>query len=263
MREGTQRRVKRDPVDCFRPRVRDTNSQFVNVVRTRRQPIRVRRAAVDVVAVLGLCQLAACIDASLRLLHPVMPFITETLWQRLPHSPKDAMLAVAEWPTAFGQADSEQAVIEWQMLQDAITALRLRRAQDKVPPGQSRPALVQHATPRVLELLRANDGMVCRLARLERLEVAPDEQSLSGETILLDGVATTFALAATEVDREAEVQRLSAEVNRLAGLITSQRGKLANESFVSRAPEQVVARERQRLEDLLAESAALTRRLAD
>ena len=202
-------------------------------------------------------------DAALRLLHPVMPFITEALWTRLPGRAEGDSLVVAAWPRPGGAETDRDALDEFGIVQDAIGALRLRRAQDKVPPAETRPAAMQHATDRVRALLAANASLVERLARVERLEVADADARLVGETVTLDGAATTFALLRTASDREAERERLGRELARLGGLVTAQEGKLANESFVARAPAAVVDKEREKLRTLLAEVDALQRQLAD
>jgi valyl-tRNA synthetase len=192
-------------------------------------------------------------DTALRLLHPVMPFITETLWQRLPHAPKDQFLMQASWPVPGSWRADTDAVAQFEMLQTAITALRLRRATDKVPPGESRPAAVQHATPEAFALFEAIAAMIQRLAKVERLELVSSDATLVGETVMLAGVPTTFALLRTVTDPAAEQRRIAGEIDRLGKLVSAQQGKLANESFVSRAPESVVTKEREKLAALVAE----------
>jgi valyl-tRNA synthetase len=202
-------------------------------------------------------------DAGLRLLHPVMPFITEALWTRMPgRNPGDSLMT-ATWPRPGGAEADAAALHEFGIVQDAIAALRLRRAHDKVPPGETRPAAVQHATARVAALLADNAGLVTRLARVDRLEPVDGTSRLTGETVTLDGRPTTFALLRTDRDREAERARVEREVARLGGLVTAQAGKLANEAFVSRAPAAVVEKERQKLGTLRAELDALQQQLAE
>jgi len=200
-------------------------------------------------------------DTGLRLLHPVMPFISETLWQRLPHTAAGASLMTAAWPVPAPRPGAAAALEEFGMLQAAITAWRLRRATDKVPPSEARPGSVQHATPRLRELLGENAAIVQRLARLDRIEHADDGARLVGETVTLDGRPTTFVLLRTAVDPAAERARVTAEVARLTALAAQQRGKLANEAFVARAPAAVVGKERDKLAQLEGEIAALTRQL--
>jgi valyl-tRNA synthetase len=201
-------------------------------------------------------------DIGLRLLHPVMPFITETLWQRLPHTPTDASLMLAHWPVPAAWHHDAAAVADFEILQAAITALRLRRATDKVPPGESRPAAVQHATAHALALFEANAAMICRLAKVERLDVADPDARLVGETVMLAGTPTTFALLRTTTDPAAERRRIAGEIERLEQLVAAQQSKLANAAFVSRAPEAVVTKEREKLAALLAEIDVLRRQLA-
>ncbi len=205
---------------------------------------------------------AHVLDVALRLLHPVMPFITEALWLRLPGRAAGDSLVTAPWPVA-GPAGADQAAIDdFEILQQAIGALRLRRATDKVPPAEVRPAAMQHATPRVDALLAASEAMVLRLARVERLDRAEADAPLVGETVTLDGAPTTFALLRTAQDGAAERERVEKELARLDGLRTAQVGKLGNDAFTSRAPAAVVQKERDKLAALEAEIAALTRQLA-
>jgi valyl-tRNA synthetase len=201
-------------------------------------------------------------DIGLRLLHPVMPFITETLWKRLPQVDSDASLVIANWPEAGGRTADASAVEDFEMLKSAITAFRLRRAVDKVPPGESRPAAVQHPSPRLRKLIETNNGLLTRLARLDGIAMVPDSDTIIGETVVLDGRATTFALQRTATDSAAELERIRAEVARLQGLVEAQERKLANEAFVSRAPEAVVNKEREKLAALRSEIAALQRQMA-
>ncbi len=200
-------------------------------------------------------------DTGLRLLHPVMPFITEALWRRLPGRATDAALMVAAWPGTADPETDESAIDDFGILQEAIGALRLRRAHDKVPPAETRPAVAQHASSRVAALLTDNASLVARLARIDRLELVTDGTLVRGETVLLDGAPTTFGLLRTEGDAAAERARVEKEVARLRGLVSAQQGKLANEAFVSRAPAAVVENERQKLAALEAEVEALTRQL--
>jgi valyl-tRNA synthetase len=121
---------------------------------------------------------------------------------------------------------------------------------------------VQHASPTTLALFAAEAAMIERLAKVERLEVADPTDRLVGETVMLAGVPTTFALLRTVTDPAAEAQRITNEIERLVKLVAAQEGKLANESFVSRAPEAIVTKEREKLAALSAEVDVLRRQLA-
>lgn len=200
-------------------------------------------------------------DVGLRLLHPIMPFISETLWLRLPHVEQGSILLTAEWPVARPRPDDAAALADFGALQAAISALRLRRAIDKVPLDAVPGATVQHATPHLREVLTTNASLVQRLARVERLEHADDATPLSGETVTLDGQPTTFALLRPTVDAAAARARTTTELTRLQGLVAAQEGKLANDAFVARAPAAIVAKEREKLTTLQAEIAALQRQL--
>jgi valyl-tRNA synthetase len=121
---------------------------------------------------------------------------------------------------------------------------------------------VQHATAQALALFEANASMIGRLARVDGLEVVDAASPLMGETVSIGGQPTTFALLRTATDDAAEQRRIAAELERLTRLAAAQQAKLANEAFVSRAPEAVVAREREKLAALSAELDVLRGQLA-
>jgi valyl-tRNA synthetase len=181
-------------------------------------------------------------DAALRLLHPVMPFITEALWQRLPGRPEGLSLSRAPWPRPDARAHDDGAVGDFGMVQELVAAIRGIRAEYAVAPGQAIRARVarRHAA------FDAERGTVLRLARLADLEFGSAPEEPGAHAVLTDGTGV-FVPLGDLVDLAKERQRLDAERVRLAGLITGQERKLANEQFVARAPADVVRREREKL----------------
>ncbi|HRP08576.1 MAG TPA: hypothetical protein PLL69_08810, partial [Gemmatimonadales bacterium] len=171
-------------------------------------------------------------------------------------------LMAARWPLERNTDDAD-ATADFGMLQAAITAIRLRRATDKVSPAETRPAVAQAAPEAVRRLLESNASMIERLARIDSLEFVDDSTAVVGETVLLGGRPVTFALRRTDTDRAAEQERIRREMQRLGELAAAQEGKLANEAFTSRAPAAVVEREREKLAALLTERDALQRQLGN
>ncbi len=190
----------------------------------------------------------ATFEVALRLLHPVMPFITETLWRRLPGTPERASLAVAPWPAPDPRALDGGAERGFGLLQELVGALRSIRAEYSVPPGQAIHAALLHPGTELCAALEAEPGTVRRLSRLAALEVPGGDGApgTAAGAVLSDGTAVSVPLGDL-VDLARECARLSAEHQRLAGLIDAQETKLANPQFVARAPAPVVEREREKL----------------
>ena len=191
---------------------------------------------------------AATFEVALRLLHPVMPFITETLWRRLPGTAERASLAVAPWPGNDRRAVDGDAERRFALLQELIGALRSIRAEYAVPPGQAIRAAVMHPGPDLRGALALEEATVRRLAKLMALELQDTDGPMeaTATAVLSDGTAVSVPLGDL-VDLEKECARLAAEHDRLATLIESQQSKLSNEQFVVRAPAPVVQKERDKL----------------
>jgi valyl-tRNA synthetase len=191
---------------------------------------------------------AGTFEVALRLLHPVMPFITETLWRRLPGTAERASLALAPWPGSDRRALDGEAEQRFALLQELVGAFRSIRAEYAVPPGQAIRATVTHPSAELRSALALEQATVQRLAKLSALELQEADGSVeaTATAVLTDGTAVSVPLGDL-VDLEKECARLAAEHDRLATLIESQESKLSNEQFVARAPALVVQKERDKL----------------
>lgn len=193
---------------------------------------------------------------TLQLLHPYMPFITEEIWQHLPHQGETIMLA--PWPLSHGRKDPE-AERTMSLLMDIITEIRTLRSEKQVAPGRRITAIFQ-AGDELLELLRANDGYLRRLAGLETIELQNEgEKPQRSISSVAAGVEIYLPLADL-VDLEQELKRLRSELEQAEGELARAQGKLANAGFVSKAPEAVVNKEREKAA-ALADTAAKLRDL--
>ena len=192
------------------------------------------------------------LETILRMAHPLIPFITETLWQTVgPKSGKELAkqakqtIALQPYPVSQPEKIDEQSEAWVGQVKAIVDACRNLRGEMQVPPGQKVPlwiygpeAFLQKATPYLLAL-----------AKLAEVKIYSDESALEkdapGAPIAL--VGDIKLLLKIEVDVAAERIRLGKEIERLANEITKARSKLGNESFVARAPAEVVAQEKQRL----------------
>ncbi|HOM83943.1 MAG TPA: class I tRNA ligase family protein, partial [Armatimonadota bacterium] len=201
------------------------------------------------------------LDQSLRLLHPMMPFITEEIWQKLPGTGESIM--IAQFPTADPARVDEDAERRMERVMAIITALRNARAEMNVPSSKAIPTAILGATPEDRGELEPVAGYIRSLARVESLQFESPEamhqhkQALSASA---DGVQLLVPLAGL-VDLEVEVRRLNSELETLESELKRVNGKLANEQYVTKAPAAVVERDRQRQAELLERHRALRQRL--
>jgi valyl-tRNA synthetase len=178
-------------------------------------------------------------DAALRLLHPVVPFITEALWQRLPErAAKDAeLLAVASWPRVSG--DYPRGV-EFERVRETVEALRAMRAEYAVPPGKTVFAVIAPAaTP---EVYSDECELIGQLARAT-VKVPGRVDGPATHTVLRDGTDVALSLGGL-VDVEQERTKIETELTQLDKQLAALRGRLDNEKFIAKAPPQVVEAER-------------------
>ncbi len=205
------------------------------------------------------------LDGCLRLLHPYMPFITEAIWQYLPHGATDGQaepaLIVAAWPQA-GALD-EAAEDQMDDLMELVRAVRNARSEYDVEPGRRIAAII--AAGERLPFLRAQARALAALARIDegRLELhasldAPPEKALT----LVVGGATCYLPMAALVDLDRERARLEGEIDQVDQEIAHSERLLSNQGFVNKAPEAVVQKERDKLAESRERRTRLQERLA-
>jgi valyl-tRNA synthetase len=200
------------------------------------------------------------LDGSLRLLHPFMPFITEEIWQHLPH--QGEALIVAQWPQA-GWTDP-QSEADMGYIQEMITAIRSVRAEFNVDSRREIEAVIAAGDKH--ELVSAQSTLVAKLAKIdpEELSVQPTVSDKPDQAITLvpAGMEVYLPLKGM-VDLESERLRLTGELDRAQREIGRVKELLGNEQFVAKAPEQVVEKEREKLQEHLDTVAKLEERLRE
>jgi len=189
--------------------------------------------------------LAHAFDGALRLLHPIVPFITEELWQKLPQTPSGAFLAQASWPVASGQPVGRGQAFE--LVREAVQAIRQMRSEYNVNPGAWVDAtLVAHGE--VAASLAAQTETVGAIARAKVRMDASNPGGAAAQVLLSSGVELVVPLAGM-IDLDKERQRLQTELTQLETQLMALEGRLANEKFVAKAPDAVVAAERAKAAD--------------
>ena len=178
----------------------------------------------------------------LKLLHPFMPFITEEIWQAIPHD-GDALI-VAEYPKYSEALCFATDEANFEMVMEAIRAVRARRAEMNVPPSRRSHLIIATEAPEAFE---SGVAYIRKLAYAEEVQVlnAPPENT-EGMVQVVTDQARMFMPMADLVDFEAERARIRKELANAEKQLAGQNAKLANENFVSRAPEAVVNTEREK-----------------
>ena len=194
-------------------------------------------------------------DQILKLLHPFMPFITEELWARTSETPRDTLLIVAEWPRIDVKAEAAKAEMDWVI--DLIKGIRSVRAEMNVPAGAKITMLLTGADAAAKDRLTRNKDVILTLARVTSAEAADAIPKGSAQFVL--GEAVVALPLGDVIDFAKERARLEKDLKKAEEEIARFDAKLSNEQFVSRAPEEVLAEQREKR----AEAAALAVRLRE
>jgi valyl-tRNA synthetase len=187
------------------------------------------------------------LDGILRLLHPFMPFVTEELWQALPH--EGECLATAAWPRArrvWFDAEAERQIA---FLQEVVVAVRNLRAENNLPPGKRVPITVRGSEDQ-LALVEQLGAPIRALARIESLELARDgSRPAVAASAVVQGAEVFLPLDGLK-DLDEERTRLTTQAVKLLDDLEGVRRKLRNQDFLSKARPEIVERERRRLAQL-------------
>ena len=186
-----------------------------------------------------LCQV---LGDAMKLLHPFMPFITEEIWQHLPHEGESIM--IAPWPHMAGDLLDDAAEKQMTALMDVIKAIRNMRAEVGAAPGHKAPALVL-ADPELVDVFKNNSDYVCRLGTVDVLTVggAEDAAPENALTAVVTGAKVYLPLKGL-IDVEKELARLQKELDGAEKEAKRTAGKLSNAGFLAKAPAEVVEKEK-------------------
>ncbi|MGY6400116.1 valine--tRNA ligase [Vibrio parahaemolyticus] len=195
--------------------------------------------------------LITVLEKTLRLAHPVIPYITETIWQSikpLVDGVEGETIMLQALPQ-FDEANFNQEAlddIEW--VKAFITSIRNLRAEYDINPGKPLDVMLKAANAEDAARLETNKQVLMSLAKLESVRVlAADEETPACATALVAKSELMIPMAGL-IDKDAELARLDGEIKKTHGEIKRIEGKLGNEGFVAKAPEAVVAKEREKLE---------------
>ena len=218
-------------LELAKPALADPNASIDSLRGTRRTLVRV-------------------LEAILRLAHPIMPFITEEIWQSvkmlagIPHDQSSIMLCPYPEPVEDQIDSTSVSAIEW--VKAVVVAVRNIRGELNIAPGKPLPLLFKNASDSDNALYQQTKTFIESLARIESVEWLSDEQAPPAATQLVKELEVMVPLAGL-IDTDAELARLDKEITKLDKEIGRLSGKLNNEKFVANAPEDVVAKEKEKL----------------
>jgi len=196
-------------------------------------------------AAAALAVLAHCFDTALRLLHPVVPFITEELWQKLPGRQEDELLAVAPWPAFKPELVDAELDLQFLRVKQVVERIRSIRAEYNVPPKTRLRASITARGRDHRKVFEAESETIRRLAQLDELSFDGGSKRIGAYAIFGDG-SEVFVALEDAIDVQQECRRLSGELTRLGQQLAGLAAKLTNQQFVARAPAEVVAKEREK-----------------
>ena len=196
--------------------------------------------------------LVRVLEAILRLNHPIMPFITEELWQKV------APLAGKTGDTIMNQPfpvvdeskidDAAETELEW--VKSFVTGVRRIRSEMDIAPGKALPVLLQHASDDDKRIFNGNETFITTLAKLESVQWLESSDTAPESATSLVGEMQILIPLAGLIDKDAELARLDKEISKLATNLEKGNAKLSNSNFVDKAPAAVVEKERQHVADL-------------
>ena len=203
------------------------------------------------------------LEALLRALHPLMPFITEDIWLRV--APLAGVtgpsIMLAPWPqaTQFVHDAGAEAELRWVM--QVVLGIRQIRGEMDISPARRLPLLLQHATAGDLQLALRHQALLSRLAGLDSLRPLASGETAPPAAAALVGELSLLVPMAGLIEPASELQRLDKRLQKIEQELKKSRGKLANDSFVRNAPADVVEQERSRLVEFERTRAGLTRQI--
>ena len=195
----------------------------------------------------------------MELLHPFMPFVTEHIWQHLPHEGESIM--VAPWPSTLSMEGFSSAAAHMNVMMDGIKGIRNMRAEMNVPMGKRSEVILVPATDELKGILETHGDYFHTLGWAEKVTVlSPDAPKPENATVTIVNGLEVYLLLKDLIDADKEKERIAKEQATVLKEIARLEGKLNNQGFLAKAPEAVVAKEKEKLEEYKQKQQALNER---
>ena len=197
--------------------------------------------------------LVEVLDTVLRLLHPLMPFVSEALWRRLPNVKgvqRKESLVIESWPQEHAERIDAEAEAQLNALMELISSVRNLRSEYAVPPAREIGIQVSNMSPSLEAVLRAEERALRRLARVSALTRDGAQAGKAGAHAVLRAGGEVYIPLEGLIDLDKERERLRKELSRVEGQLRGTEAKLNNTQFVEKAPAAVIEREREKAQSL-------------
>jgi valyl-tRNA synthetase len=193
------------------------------------------------------------LDTSLRLLHPFMPFVTEEIWQKIPHVRRDKdkvgeSIMISEYPNSLPRDD--QAEEDMSYIIDAVTGVRTIRGELNVPPSSELTVAIKTYSQKAEKILRENVPYLKKLAHTGEIKIGMEVEKPEGSATCVKSSMEIYVLLKGVLNIEVELDRLKKAKAEIDGSISFLNKKLHNEDFLMRAPKEVVEKEKTKYEEL-------------
>jgi len=187
------------------------------------------------------------LEQALKLLHPFMPFITEEIWQHIPHEGKSIMRS--PWPQYKEEWDFADTA-QMELIMDAVRGIRNIRAEMNVPPGKKALSIARVSSPEVMNILKSNLDIIYTLAKVSEMKLIDESSPIPEKAIscVIKGAEIYLPMEGL-VDLDTEIARLKKEKDNLEKEIDRVNKKLSNQGFLQKAPQEVVEKEQQKQKD--------------
>ncbi|MFZ7171196.1 valine--tRNA ligase [Avibacterium volantium] len=191
------------------------------------------------------------LEKLLRLAHPIMPFITEEIWQKVAlvaNLPENSSIMVQPFPKFDENLVDDEAIAEINWLRDVITAVRNIRAESNIAPSKGLDLIARNFSADEVAILKANEVLLKSMAKLDSVKVLETGENAPLSVAKLVANGEILIPMVGFINKEAELSRLTKEMDKLKNEVARIEGKLSNEAFVAKAPEQVIVKEREKMQ---------------
>lgn len=204
--------------------------------------------------------LVTVLRSTMELLHPFMPFVTEKIWQHLPHCGETIMLA--SWPEPFTQGMNTDTAAQMEVVMDSVKAIRNMRAEMNVPMGKKAEVILAIADSDIREVVKTHASYYATLGFAEKVTIlTPEDAKPENATVAVVNGIEVYLLLKDLIDADKERTRIQKEQETVKKEIARLEGKLSNPGFLAKAPDDVVAKEKEKLVGYQEKAIALQERM--
>ena len=188
-------------------------------------------------------------EKSLQMLHPIMPFITEEIWQNIDDRIKESSISISDYPNYDEKYFNEIGESNMNYIQKIIESVREIRSQMKIAPAKQIELIIKSTKESRISLIKENSSFISRLIKANNIEIGIDTTKPKGSSSSVVMGDELFVPLKDLIDVDKEKERLQKEINRISAMVTSLTAKLNNEAFLTKAPKDVLANEKDKLDN--------------